>query len=114
LSSSYYLTQKNWLKERKKLEWLHSSKDDTLFSSLWKRDKGLCYLCETSLADELTNFENTIEIHHKLPFSEGGPNEKTNLALVHKSCHESWHEEYSTQATNNKIFFTKNRQTFKE
>merc|ERR1712066_80399 len=80
LASSYYLTQKQWLKEREKLEQLHSNKDNKLFSSLWKRNKGLCFLCGTSLADELTSFENAIEIHHILPFAEGGSNEKTNLA----------------------------------
>lgn len=101
-ASSYYLTQKQWLKKREKLERLHSNKEDKLFSSLWKRDKGLCFLCETSLADELTNFENTIEIHHILPFAEGGSNEKTNLALAHKSCHENWHQEYSIKISNNK------------
>jgi RNA-directed DNA polymerase len=112
LASSYYLTQTKWLKEREKLERLHSNKDHKLFSSLWKRDKGMCFLCETSLADELTNFENTIEIHHILPFAEGGSNEKLNLALVHKSCHENWHQEYSIKSSDSQKF-TKNRQTFK-
>lgn len=113
LASSYYLTQTKWLKEREKLERLHSNKDHKLFSSLWKRDKGMCFLCETSLADELTNFENTIEIHRILPFAEGGSNEKLNLALVHKSCHENWHQEYSIKSSDSQKF-TKNRQTFKK
>jgi len=110
LASSYYLIQKEWFKEREKLERLHSNKGDKLFSSLWKRDKGLCFLCETSLADELANFENSIEIHHILPFAEGGSNEKTNLALVHKNCHK----EYSIKVSSNQKKFTKNRQMFKK
>ena len=114
MASSYYLTQKKWFKEREKLKRLHSNKDDKLFSLLWKRNQGLCFLCETSLADELTNFENTIEIHHIIPFAEGGSNDKTNLALVHKSCHENWHQEYSIKVRSNKKKFTKNRQTFKD
>jgi hypothetical protein len=114
LSSSYYLTQKKWFKERDKLERLHSNKEDKLFSSLWKRDRGLCFLCETSLADELTNFENTIEIHHIVAFAEGGSNEKSNLALVHRSCHANWHQEYSIKTPNNKKKYTKPRQTFKK
>jgi RNA-directed DNA polymerase len=114
LASSYYLTQKKWFKEREKLERLHSNKDSKLFSALWKRDQGLCFLCETSLADEFTNFENTIEIHHIIPFAEGGSNEKTNLTLVHKSCHENWHQEHFIKVSSNKKKFTKNRQTFKD
>lgn len=114
LASSYYLIQKEWFKEREKLERLHSNKEDKLFSSLWKRDKGLCFLCETSLADELTNFENNIEIHHILPFAEEGSNEKINLSLVHKSYHENWHQEYSIKVSSNQKKFTKNRQTFKK
>lgn len=39
LASSYYLTQKQWLKEQEKLEQLHSNKNDKLFSLLWKRNK---------------------------------------------------------------------------
>jgi|GEM_PF-852201 len=89
LASSYYLNQNKWLGERKKLELLHQNKENKLFSYLWKRDGGLCYLCETSLADELTSFDNSIEIHHILPFAEGGSNETPNLALTHKNCHEN-------------------------
>lgn len=113
LASSYYLNQSKWLTERKKRERFHTDKENKLFSSLWKRDEGLCFLCETSLAEELTRFENNIEIHHILPIAEGGLNEKSNMALVHSSCHENWHEEYSIQSLDNKEKLTKNRQKFK-
>ena len=113
LAGSYYLNRNNWLKEREKLEHLHTDKESKLFSSLWKRDKGLCFLCETSLVDELTSFENTIEIHHIVPFAEGGSNEKSNIALTHKSCHENWHKEYSIHVLDTKEKLTKNRQKFK-
>lgn len=113
LSSSYYLNQDKWLNEREKLERFHTNKENKLFSSLWKRDKGLCYLCETSLVEELTRFENSIEIHHILPVAEGGLNIKSNMALVHSSCHESWHQEYSIQSLDNREKLTKNRQKFK-
>lgn len=113
LDCSYYLNQKKWIQERGKLELLHGSKKNNLFSSLWKRDNGLCFLCETSLADELTSFENSIEIHHIIPFAEGGSNEKANLTLTHKSCHENWHKEYSIQSLDTKEKYTKNRQKFK-
>jgi 5-methylcytosine-specific restriction endonuclease McrA len=78
-----------------------------LFSYLWKRDSGLCYLCETSLADELTSVNNSIEIHHIIPFAEDSSNETSNLALTHKSCHESWHYEYSTKVSNKKNLYKK-------
>ena len=113
LASSYYLNQDKWLKEREKLERLHTNKENKLFSSLWKRDKGLCFLCETSLAEELTRFENSIEVHHTVPVAEGGSNKKSNMALVHSSCHESWHQEYSIQSLDNREKLTKNRQKFK-
>ena len=114
LACSYYLNKDRWFKERVKLERLHINKEDKLFSSLWKRDKGLCFLCDTSLADELTSFENSIEIHHIVPIAEGGSNEKANLALTHKNCHENWHQEYSIQVLDIKDKLTKNRQTFKQ
>ncbi len=63
--------------------------------------------------EELTRFENSIEIHHILPVAEGGLNIKSNMALVHSSCHESWHQEYSIQSLNNREKLTKNRQKFK-
>lgn len=114
LACSYYLNKDKWVKEREKSERLHTNKEDKLFSSLWKRDKGLCFLCETSLADELTSSENSIEIHHIVPFAEEGSNKKANLALTHKSCHENWHQEYSIQVLNTKEKLTKNRQMFKQ
>ena len=89
LVSSYYLNRDKWLKEREKLERLHTNKENKLFFSLWKRDKGLCFLCETSLAEELTRFENRIEVHRIVPIAEGGLNKKSNMALVHSNCHES-------------------------
>lgn len=112
LSSSYYLSQSEWLKEREKLERFHKNKENKLFFSLWKRDKGLCFLCETSLTDELTSFENTIDIHHIKPLAEGGSNTKGNMALTHKSCHKNWHQEYSIQVLNTRKKLTKNRQKF--
>nr|AVR57715.1 hypothetical protein [Halamphora calidilacuna] len=113
LSSSYYLNQNKWLKEREKVERLHTDKENKLFSSLWKRDKGICFLCQTSLAEELTSFENSIEIHHIKPFAEGGSNKLSNMALVHLSCHTSWHQEYFIQSIETKEKLTKNRQKFK-
>ena len=110
LTCSYYLNQNEWLKEQQKRERLHSNKENKLFSSLWKRDKGLCFLCETSLAADLTCFENNIEIHHIKPFAEGGTNQRSNLALTHRSCHANWHQEYTVQAVDIREKFTKNRQ----
>lgn len=97
LSSSYYLNQNKWLKEREKVERFLTDKKDTLWSYLWKRDKGICFFCQTPLAEELISFENSIEIHHIKPFAEGGSNKLNNMALVHLSCHSSWHQEYSIQ-----------------
>ena len=113
LASSYYLNQSKWLNEREKFERIHNDKENKLFSSLWKRDKGLCFLCETSLAGELTSFEGNIEVHHILPVAEGGSNEKTNMALVHHTCHKNWHQEYSIQSVDGREKLTKNRQKFK-
>ena len=76
---------------------------------MWKRDNGLCFFCETSLVDEFTSFENSIEIHHIKPFAEGGSNGKMNLTLTHKSCHKK----YSIQSLDIKEKYTKNRQKFK-
>lgn len=101
-------------KRAQKLELLHQNKENKLFSYLWKRDSGLCYLCETSLAGELTSFDNSIEIHHIVPFAEGGSNETSNLALTHKNCHENWHYEYSIKVSDKNINYTKNRQKFKQ
>ena len=72
LASSYYLNLDKWLNEREKRERFHTNKENKLFSSLWKKDKGVCFLCETSLAEELTRFENNIEVHHIVLVADGG------------------------------------------
>ncbi|MED4025791.1 group II intron reverse transcriptase/maturase [Priestia megaterium] len=53
---------------------------------LAKKQKHKCPLCGTSILTE-----EALEIHHKTPKYHGGSDEYKNLALVHASCHISWH-----------------------
>jgi len=62
----------------------------------------------------LTCFENSIEIHHIIPLAEGGSNQKSNMALTQRNCHENWHHEYTIQVLDTKEKLTKNRQRFQK
>lgn len=50
---------------------------------LWKRDKGVCWLCKKLVdADKATR-------DHVIPKSLGGPNEAPNLRTSHRHCNEA-------------------------
>lgn len=53
-------------------------------SKLWKRQKGICPICEMSLMDE----HETLEIHHIIPKRIKLDNRLKNLVLLHKECHK--------------------------
>jgi predicted HNH restriction endonuclease len=63
---------------------------------------------------ELICFENSMEIHHIMPLAEGDSNQKSNMALIHRNCHENWHYKYSIQVQDTRKKLTKNRQRFQE
>lgn len=52
-------------------------------STLLKRQKGKCALCELFFRDG-----DVMEIDHKIPRSQGGKNEYRNLQLLHRHCHD--------------------------
>ena len=89
LAGSFYLNREDWLKEAIKFQTLHGNKENQLFNKLWKRDNGICFICKQSLAEELTDFKGDIEIHHIVPFAEGGSHKLDNLVLTHRNCHLS-------------------------
>ena len=80
----------------KKKSVFYTNKENKLVSSLWKRDKSVCFLCETF-------FENSIKVHHIMPVAEGGSNKKSNMTLVHSSCYH----EYFIQFLDNREKLTK-------
>ncbi len=55
----------------------------SLRSRLFKKQKGVCLICQGAL-----NQENDLEIHHKLAKSKGGKDTLQNLVLLHKECHK--------------------------
>jgi group II intron reverse transcriptase/maturase len=58
-------------------------------SALYKKQKGLCFICNNPF-NEQELFNNKTHIHHILPISKGGsPDSKKNMALVHPLCHKS-------------------------
>lgn len=49
---------------------------------VWKRSRGLCWLCKQPLA------RADMTIDHVVPRSKGGGNEHSNLRAAHKHCNE--------------------------
>jgi 5-methylcytosine-specific restriction endonuclease McrA len=49
-------------------------------NKLYRRDKGVCYLCEKPVRREEASKD------HVVPKSKGGLNTKNNLALTHNYC----------------------------
>lgn len=71
-------------------------KNISLFSSLFKKQKGLCSFCNMYI--QLFEKEK-IEIHHIIKLSECDnmnkikiANRKENLRLMHQSCHKLLHQ----------------------
>lgn len=87
--NNYLLKQKKRLIEHLKLERFHNDKKNKLFTYLWKRNNKMCFICDTSLIDEVTLFKNDIEIQHIKAFAKKGSNKSNNFILMHKSCHKN-------------------------
>jgi RNA-directed DNA polymerase len=58
----------------------------TLKSKLHKTQSGKCAVCRKEF-----QANDTMEIHHVIPKSEGGTNKIENLRLVHLHCHDQVH-----------------------
>jgi len=103
LRTNYYNNKDEWIKESKKLQTLHSSLELNLYESIWKRDKGLCYLCNNELTVAISNAKEGIDIHHIDPLALSKNNKIINLALVHKTCHWEWHQETGNKIVPHKV-----------
>ena len=68
-----------------KLPPVEKSDQEGGLQKLWDKALGKCALCDFPLPAD----ENSIEIDHILPESDGGPTEISNLQLAHKSCNRS-------------------------
>ncbi|MFA7302056.1 MAG: RNA-guided endonuclease IscB [Candidatus Shapirobacteria bacterium] len=55
-------------------------------SYLMARENGMCQICHKKF-----EHGNPSHIHHKLQRSESGSNKASNLAIVHKKCHDDFH-----------------------
>lgn len=94
LKTNYYNNREGWLKESIKMQKFHGRHSSIdLFESLWKRDKGFCYLCNDQLTEAISNIKEGIDIHHIDSWAKTNNNEINNLALVHRTCHWEWHQE---------------------
>jgi RNA-directed DNA polymerase len=60
----------------------------TKMVELWKRQEGICPICQTALDNE-----EEWHIHHKEPRSQGGKNTVDNLDLLHAVCHRQIHSQ---------------------
>jgi RNA-directed DNA polymerase len=59
------------------------AKNKRTFERLFKSQKGLCPVCHIPLME----YDDTSEIHHRVPRAKGGSDKFKNLLLLHKSCH---------------------------
>lgn len=68
------------------LYWGHRNpRYSSLSTRVWnllRRQKGKCALCQKAFV-----IEDHIEVDHKIPKSQGGPDQYTNLQLLHRYCH---------------------------
>jgi hypothetical protein len=53
---------------------------------LYKRDCGICPMCERTIYND-----DSVEIDHILPVSKEGPDDMDNLRLIHHGCHKKRH-----------------------
>jgi len=106
LSDNFYLNKEKWQIEKNKRDRVRVN--FTLWDKLYRRDKGVCYFCHQYLEDEQSD-STEIEIHHIVPWAYTQDSKMTNLALVHKECHKSYHSVNPVSATLRKIAYSKNR-----
>lgn len=71
----------HYFDKRQYLNWLKSNQGRGKLCFLWKRQKGLCPVCGTTLIDI-----TSIRSHHIIPKSQGGTNAISNLVLAHANC----------------------------
>lgn len=67
-------------------------------SYLISREKGLCQLCNKEKGNDSWN------IHHIKQRNDGGTDKESNLALLHKSCHDRLHKEGLVIQSKNKTY----------
>ena len=69
-------------RDRHKLERIQAGR----YLTLARKQRGVCLHCR----DSLNNGEE-LQIHHRVPRSEGGTNQLVNLVLLHLYCHQQRH-----------------------
>lgn len=55
------------------------------FSRLWERQRGVCWICKTSMLSE-PGSEYSATIDHIIPRAYGGSSRVENLKLAHAKC----------------------------
>jgi len=58
-----------------------------------KRQKYLCPLCRSTIS----NCNEPLEVHHKIPLQHDGNDKYTNLQLVHAVCHKDHHKRHPVE-----------------
>ena len=113
LRGSYYQNKEVWLREAGKIERLHKDKENKVYGRIWKRDGGMCGICNNTLIEEATDLKSRIELHHRVPLAEGGKNKLDNMVLVHQVCHKAWHTERGPIRMKEKKKMSRNRREVK-
>nr|YP_009105313.1 putative reverse transcriptase and intron maturase [Pedinomonas tuberculata]AIT93954.1 putative reverse transcriptase and intron maturase [Pedinomonas tuberculata] len=75
----------------------HLDKLDGVRKALWKKQKGICCTCHSSLDPDQSGY---VDMHHITPLHKGGSNSLKNLVLVHEHCHYSIHQLDSQKSVN--------------
>ena len=60
-------------------------------SSQWSADRLNISVCELCRRDKSMLGPGTLEVHHKIPISDGGPDEPDNILIVCTACHKQIH-----------------------
>lgn len=82
------VTHFNYKKQQKKIKAgkFRHGVDPVLREYIRMRDKLVCQKCQTSLD------ANVLQVHHIVPVSNGGTDDKSNLILLCHKCHTEVHQ----------------------
>jgi RNA-directed DNA polymerase len=86
-TNPYDLQHVNYIETRRKVQKLKPGHEKQEAWNLWLKQKGKCIICKEEIT-ELTGYH----LHHIKRQCDGGSTTEGNLALLHRVCHEQWHQ----------------------
>lgn len=79
----FLLEDAAYFTSRRKSRILHSVLYDKRKKKVMLKQDGMCGWCERRMGTE-----DQIQLHHKIPFKDGGKDNLGNLMAIHSECHK--------------------------